>query len=83
LTIYPRVVPKLGGGAPVSVTFQFVGKSPIDNAERMRAFLIDETDNGFYLVRTVQDKEAIFLPRSQVAAVYFKQAEETEEPANK
>ena len=60
-----------------------MGKSPIDNAERMRAFLIDETDNGFYLVRTVQDKEAIFLPRSQVAAVYFKQAEETEEPANK
>jgi hypothetical protein len=34
------------------------------------ASLIDETDQGFYVI-LAPDKKALFLPRSAVASVYF------------
>jgi hypothetical protein len=50
---------------------QFVDKAPFDGAAKSRVWLIDETDVGFYVIRSKDAKKAIFLPRNTIATVYF------------
>jgi hypothetical protein len=71
LVLYERIPPRLGGGQPVPVVFQFSGTSPVDGAVKNKFWLIDEGDSGFYVLQAPEDKKGIFLPRSSVAAIYF------------
>lgn len=71
--IYPQIRPSLGGGAPTAVEMQFEQKSPIDGSQRSRVWLLDENDNGFYVVMSPSDVKAIFIPRRSISAVYFAQ----------
>lgn len=76
--VYPRIRSGFGGGSPSPATVQFVDKSPFDATGKARVWFIDETDVGFYVIRSKDARKAIFLPRNSVAAVYF--GEEPEQP---
>ncbi len=76
--VYPRIRPGFGGGSPSEATVQFVDKSPFDATGKARVWFIDETDFGFYVIRSKEAKKAIFLPRNTIAAIYF--GEEPEQP---
>jgi hypothetical protein len=69
--VYPRIPSGFGGGTPTQVTLQFVDKAPFDGAAKSGVWLIDETDVGFYVIRSKDAKKAIFLPRNTIATVYF------------
>jgi hypothetical protein len=71
LTLFEKIPPRLGGGKPVPVVFQFSGASPIDGAVKDKFWLLDEGDSGFYVLQAPEDKKGIFLPRSSVAAIYY------------
>jgi hypothetical protein len=62
----------LCGGAPIPVTFQFADKQPpVGTDSKMKAWIIDETDAGFYFLQSKDSKKAIFIPRNAVTAVYY------------
>jgi hypothetical protein len=71
--LYPRIAPLLGGGRPSEITLQFAISSPINNASKTQVWLVDEVDDGYYVLGARDDHKAIFIPRSLVSAVYFEQ----------
>jgi hypothetical protein len=71
-TLYPSIPMALCGGAPIPVTFQFADKQPpVGTDSKMKAWIIDETDAGFYFLQSKDSKKAIFIPRNAVTAVYY------------
>jgi hypothetical protein len=72
LFLYPHMRASLGGGSPVPVVLQFKEKSPLDPAQqRSFGWVLDESDTGFYLLKNDQDKDAIFVPRTDVTLVFY------------
>jgi hypothetical protein len=67
---YPHLKSSWGGGAPVSVTVYLTKESAIASNKAITAQLIEESDEGFYIVGP-KETRAIFIPRSSVALVYF------------
>ena len=67
---YPHLKASWGGGTPVSVTLFFTKDSPIKPNETVSAQLLDESDEGFYIIGSTENK-AIYVPRSSVSLVYF------------
>lgn len=76
IQVYPRIRSGFGGGSPSQGTVQFVDKSPFDATGKARVWFIDETDFGFYVIRSKEAKKAIFLPRNTIAAIYFGEPEQ-------
>jgi len=75
--IYGRIEAKFGGGAPVPVTF-CLGKGTVwIRSATFSASLIEETDQGFYILLPPNQK-AFFIPRSSVISLYF----DSREPHN-
>ncbi len=72
LLLYPALPSAYLGGVPVAITFQFADKSmPIANSPQLKGWLLDETDDGFYFIQDKNAKKAVFIPRSDVTAVYY------------
>jgi hypothetical protein len=69
--LYPKIPPRLGGGQPTRVTFQFANMSPIDGATKNDLWLLDEVDTGFYVLRAPDERKGVFLPRASISAIYF------------
>lgn len=67
---YPHIKASWGGGAPVDVTICFTKDSAISPNKTMPVQLIDEADEGFYIVGPNESK-AIYVPRSAVSLIYF------------
>ncbi len=67
---YPRILPSLGGGAPIPVTISFSKDSAYMPNQSVSVHLIDESGSGFYVIGK-DEKKATFLPRSSVAMIYF------------
>jgi hypothetical protein len=67
---YPHLKASWGGGSPVSVTVYFTKDSAISPNKAISAQLIEESDEGFYIVGP-KESRAVFVPRSSVALVYF------------
>lgn len=67
---YPRMKASWGGGAPIGVTLYFTKDSAIKANQAVAVQLIEESDEGFYIVAPKESK-AIYVPRSSVALVYF------------
>ena len=67
---YPHLEASWGGGTPVSVTVYFTKESALDPNKAVTAQLIEECDEGFYIIGP-EETRAIFVPRSSVALVYF------------
>ena len=72
LLLYPALPSAFLGGVPVPITFQFADKSmPIANSPQLKGWLLDETDDGFYFIQDKNTKKAVFIPRSDVTAVFY------------
>ena len=72
LLLYPALPSAYLGGVPVPITFQFAEKSmPVANAAQLKGWLLDETDDGFYFIQDKNSKKAVFIPRTDVTAVYY------------
>lgn len=70
--LYPALPSAYLGGVPVPITLQFADKSmPIPNSPQLKGWLLDETDDGFYFIQDKNAKKAVFIPRSDVIAVYY------------
>lgn len=67
---YPHLKASWGGGTPADVTVYFTKNSSIDPGKWVQAQLIEESDDGFYIVGPKESK-AVFVPRSMVALIYF------------
>lgn len=68
--VYPHLKASWGGGTPANVTIYFSKDSLLSPNKSVQAQLIEESDDGFYIVGAKESK-AIFVPRSSVAMVYF------------
>lgn len=70
--LYPKMRASIGGGEPVPVVLQFKDKSPLDPTQtKAFGWVLDESDAGFYLLKNDQDKDAIFVPRTDVTLVFY------------
>ena len=67
---YPQMKPSWGGGEPVPATIYFAKDYLVLQGRIVSAKIVDETDAGFYVVGG-SDKRATFIPRSEVAMVYY------------
>jgi len=67
---YPQMKPSWGGGEPVPATIYFNKDSLVLQGRSVSAKIVDETDAGFYVIGG-SDKRATFIPRSEVAMVYY------------
>jgi len=70
-SVYPKIKPALGGGVPIVVRMQFTDKSPLDGSFNPQVWLIDESDKGFYILRSKEDKKAVFIRRELISAIYY------------
>jgi hypothetical protein len=68
--IFGNVRPGLGGGAATPVILYL--NTPVEwlDSKAASLLLVDETDQGFYVL-TAPTGKAFFLPRSNVASMYF------------
>jgi hypothetical protein len=67
---YPNLKASWGGGTPVSVTISFTKDSAISPSKTVSAQLIEEADEGFYIVGP-NESRAIYVPRNAVSFIYF------------
>jgi hypothetical protein len=67
---YPHIKPSWGGGAPITAIIYFAKDSLILPSRSVSANILDETDNGFYVIGG-NDKKATFIPRNEVTLVYY------------
>jgi hypothetical protein len=67
---YPHLKASWGGGTPVNVTLYFTKDSAVKPNQMISAQLVEESDEGFYIVGT-KETRAIYIPRSAIALVYF------------
>ena len=67
---YPHLRAAFGGGSPVPATIYFSKDSPIKAGQSIAAQVVEESDQGFYIVAPNQ-KKAVFVPRNTVSLVYF------------
>jgi hypothetical protein len=69
--VYPNIKPAFGGGVPSDIELHFAQKWPGIDRLNTHAWLIDENNNGFYVLWHAQDKRAIFVPRAEITAVEY------------
>lgn len=67
---YPHMKASWGGGTPVNVTIYFSKDSPIKSNQCVTAQLVEESDEGFYIV-SPKESRAIYVPRTAVSLIYF------------
>ena len=72
--VYPSIKASWGGGETLPVTLYLNGNAPVMPGQRWHVQLIEESDNGYYVVNK-GEKKAVFIPRSAVALVYFSDAQ--------
>jgi hypothetical protein len=72
--VYPRIRPEYGGGLPSPAVIKFDGYSPLGKADRSRVWLLDETDDGYYILPNKGSTKAVYVPRKAVGAIYFGEA---------
>ena len=70
LFYYPHIKSSWGGGTPVSATIYFGKDSVVKPNQPVSAQLIEESDQGFYIVAP-NEQRAVFVPRNSVSLIYF------------
>ncbi len=73
--VYPQLRHEVGGGVPVSIVLHLTKKLPPFDSEIVPVSLIDETEQGYYVLRG-SDK-AVFVARGLVEAVEFLRSGQT------
>jgi hypothetical protein len=68
--VYPHIKSSWGGGQTLPVILYLNGASPVFQNQHWPVQLIEEAENGFYVLDK-HEKKAVFIPRSAVSLVYF------------
>lgn len=71
ILIYGSVKPEYGGGSTRPITLFLSQRIPVMASLSSQVHLIDENENGYYVLPTPESKRAIFVPRRVVAAIRF------------
>lgn len=70
--MYPNLNPPVAGRRLPAVTLYLTQKaSPFDQLQQ-NLYLVDENDSGFYFVQNPAQRQAVFVPRSSVASLQFR-----------
>jgi hypothetical protein len=70
-SIYGQIKPEFGGGYPTQGCFYLQQEIPAVSGKSFGASVIDETEQGFYVIPQGRDSKAIFIPRSIIMAIDF------------
>jgi hypothetical protein len=70
VTFYPHVRGAFGGGESTAAKIFLTTAIGSDNVKTFPAVIIDETDNGFYLIESGHT-EVRFVPRTQISSIEF------------
>jgi len=68
--IYPHIPSKWGGGQPIDAIVTFSKDSVIQPLASLRVRLIEEDDNGIYVIPT-SGKKATSIPKASIGAILF------------
>lgn len=71
--MYRNLNPSIGGGRPLVVTVYLTQKVPPFDQLQENVYLVDENDSGFYFVRNPAEQQAVFVPRSSVASLQYRE----------
>ena len=69
--VYSRMKPEFGGGAPVPAVLELKQQLKAFKVTEPSVLLLEETDKGYYVLRTSSDKSAVFVSRDLVSTVSF------------
>jgi hypothetical protein len=69
--LYGHIPPHYGGGKPTPSTLYFASKVPFTNADSANVQFLEETNSGYYILATGDEKHAYFLRRDLVSAIHF------------
>jgi hypothetical protein len=88
IAIYGDVKFQFGGGAPIPLSLYLTPEAPqLFTSTPAKVWLVEQTDAGWYVVRSVNDRKSIFIPRALVRAIEFeadeRAAEQKGSPAHK
>jgi hypothetical protein len=73
-TIYGNVRARFGGGAPVPLSLYLSSDAPpLFGSAPAELWLVEETDQGFYVLRSRVAKAVVFVPRGLVRAAEFRE----------
>jgi hypothetical protein len=78
--VFVAIPPRWGGGQPVPVQIFQNSAAPWSPSNPMDALLLDETDQGLYVLLSPTGK-AFFVPRSNIASVFFGSKQDIALPA--
>ncbi len=60
-----------GGGDPAPVVLHLSSKSPLSESLTLSVLLVDETEEGYYVLTKPGERRAYFLRRDLVSVVEF------------
>jgi hypothetical protein len=69
-SVYGHILPKYGGGAPTPIVVYLNKPLPWAPSKVKSASLLDETEQGYFVAGSKGDN-ALFVPRSNLFAIYF------------
>lgn len=73
--IYKNIVPYFGGGMPMPARIYFSGRTPFSNSDSADVLLLEESHDGYYVLKPGQEKTAYFLRRDSVSLIHFGKSE--------
>jgi hypothetical protein len=68
---YGRIKPAFGGGHPVNAKFYLKEDNPVFRRKDIEAQVVEETEQGYYVLLSPTPKNAVFIPRSGVSTAQF------------
>lgn len=71
--IYPAIKPGFGGGAPIAASLHLRDRTPHLEFPEANIFIIEENQDGYYVLKAQADSSAYFVPRNEVVLVDYGQ----------
>jgi hypothetical protein len=68
---YGGIKPAFGGGSPVSAKLYLKEDNPIFRTRVLDVDIIEETEQGYYVLSKTEASKAVFVPRSSVSTAQF------------
>ena len=78
-SLFGNIRSELGGGAPTPAVLYLERPLPLLDSTTAAVALLDETDQGFYVLPPGK-KKALFVPRGDVSSIYYGLAQDVPNP---
>ena len=70
-SFYGNIKPAFGGGSPVSTKLYLKEENPVFRAKTLDVQILEETEQGYYVLSKPDSKITVFVPRSGVSTAQF------------